>query len=384
MVRERLLRHALQRCASYRLCDLRWMSRCSNGVLAAEVAPTVFSECQVRIAQQHLRVADLLGEQATSAKLALSAFDALDGADKLLSALRGAPRGTEVPAELDAAVRLLRSTDAQLATFFEAFAEDLRRGPAAQPSTPAREALLDDAVSSHIACSVLLQHFVATSQERGVGGGRRRPAEAPGAGVLEPMAGIEGLVRSAAAEASRICDHAFGFSPAVEVAAAPPPPAETAAPVYVGSLVFHALLEVLKNALAAAARAHGERGAVSVRVQRGRGGVVSAAIVDNGFGVTPARRRDILRLGRPRGGDDVYDRLDEQQSYASPQAPPLSGLGIGLPLARLMVSHFGGELQLASAPGLGTTCVVTLPLSDAVRERMPATYGAHAPAHAGA
>ena len=50
---------------------------------------------------------------------------------------------------------------------------------------------------------------------------------------------------------------------------------------------------------------------------------------------------------------------------------PLTGLGVGLPLSRLMARHFGGELHLLSVESQGTDAVLFLP-REVRPERLPA------------
>jgi hypothetical protein len=53
-----------------------------------------------------------------------------------------------------------------------------------------------------------------------------------------------------------------------------------------------------------------------------------------------------FRLGHTTAASHRYDRLKEQQSYASVQIPPLSSLGVGLPISQYFMEHFHGTLQL--------------------------------------
>ena len=55
-----------------------------------------------------------------------------------------------------------------------------------------------------------------------------------------------------------------------------------------------------------------------------------------------------------------WERLQEQQSYATVQQP-LSSLGMGLTLSRLMMRAFGGDLYLLNNGGvIGNGCMATL------------------------
>ena len=66
-----------------------------------------------------------------------------------------------------------------------------------------------------------------------------------------------------------------------------------------------------------------------------------------------------------------WDRLEEQQSYAAVRQP-LGSLGVGLPLSRLMMRAFGGDLDISNnndngeeveGGGIGGGCTATLTIS---------------------
>jgi len=68
-------------------------------------------------------------------------------------------------------------------------------------------------------------------------------------------------------------------------------------------------------------------------------------VEDHGVGMTPA----------------VRDRAGEP--FFSTKAPG-GGMGLGLFLTRTVLEHLGGTLHLDSAPGRGTTAVLTIPVGD--------------------
>ncbi len=98
-----------------------------------------------------------------------------------------------------------------------------------------------------------------------------------------------------------------------------------------------ALLAMLRNA----ARASEQGAAIQLAARRGVEGAVSLEVSDQGRGMdspTLARARDPFFSG-----------------YDSP------GIGLGLEIARLAAEAHGGELQLESQEGLGSTCRLLLP-----------------------
>ena len=97
---------------------------------------------------------------------------------------------------------------------------------------------------------------------------------------------------------------------------------------------------------------------------------VTIDIIDAGTGIVvgnndndnTAAIQQAFMLGHTTASIHRYDRLNEQQSYASVQIPPLSSLGVGLPLSRYFMEHFHGTLQLwnnNNHPNPSTTTVTT-------------------------
>ncbi|MGQ5490321.1 ATP-binding protein [Thauera sp. ZXT1-4] len=75
-------------------------------------------------------------------------------------------------------------------------------------------------------------------------------------------------------------------------------------------------------------------------------------VKDNGPGIDPATQAVVFQKFR-QGGDE----------HSRPQ-----GTGLGLPISRQIIEHFGGRLWLQSAPGEGATFSFELPLTSAASE----------------
>lgn len=85
-----------------------------------------------------------------------------------------------------------------------------------------------------------------------------------------------------------------------------------------------------------------DRGEVRVRLDRATGRI---SVADTGRGISPEER---ARIFEPfREGIDVAHKHE-------------AGLGLGLAIVRQVVDLLGGELELRSAPGEGSTFTVTL------------------------
>ena len=85
-------------------------------------------------------------------------------------------------------------------------------------------------------------------------------------------------------------------------------------------------------------------GRVVVRLRAGEAGA-QVEIEDNGCGIAPEQQALIFEKFR-QGGDAAH----------RPQ-----GTGLGLPISRQIVEHFGGRMWLRSAPGEGACFGFELP-----------------------
>jgi heavy metal sensor kinase len=105
------------------------------------------------------------------------------------------------------------------------------------------------------------------------------------------------------------------------------------------------LRQVFYNLLDNAIKYTPPGGTVAIRCgRRGRDAVVT--VHDTGRGIPPEHL--------PRVFDRFY-RVDRARSREE------GGTGLGLSIAQSIVASHGGQIELASTPGQGTTCTVTLP-----------------------
>ncbi|MGC9325425.1 MAG: HDOD domain-containing protein [Desulfomonilia bacterium] len=103
----------------------------------------------------------------------------------------------------------------------------------------------------------------------------------------------------------------------------------------------HALEQVLMNLLMNAINASSQGSEVVVQVKRGRGDV-QFSVIDHGIGMDQAQIEKIF--------DPLYTAW-----------PLKTGMGLGLSLARDIVDSLGGEIQVYSKPGEGSTFTVSVP-----------------------
>ncbi|MNX98869.1 Sensor histidine kinase MtrB [compost metagenome] len=110
------------------------------------------------------------------------------------------------------------------------------------------------------------------------------------------------------------------------------------------------LLQVLLNLISNAVKfCDREAGRIGIAVQV-LPDALRVDVRDNGCGIDPADQQTIFEKFRQAG-----DNLTEK-----PQ-----GTGLGLPISRQIVEHFGGRLWVQSARGQGATFSFTLPLGQA-------------------
>jgi signal transduction histidine kinase len=106
--------------------------------------------------------------------------------------------------------------------------------------------------------------------------------------------------------------------------------------------------QVLENLVSNAIR-FGGGAPVFVRVQAARGGGAQVEVVDGGPGIAPEDQGRIfdefVQLARDENGDSTG----------------VDGTGLGLPIARRVARLLGGQLDLSSTVGVGSTFRFTLP-----------------------
>jgi Na+/proline symporter/signal transduction histidine kinase len=107
------------------------------------------------------------------------------------------------------------------------------------------------------------------------------------------------------------------------------------------------LMQVLINLLSNAVKfCPAEQGRVEVRLSSVRG-ALRVDVRDNGPGIDPAQHETIFEKFR-QAGDSATGKP--------------AGTGLGLPISRRIVEHFGGRLWVESASGRGATFSFVLPL----------------------
>lgn len=106
------------------------------------------------------------------------------------------------------------------------------------------------------------------------------------------------------------------------------------------------LCRAISNLLSNAVKFSPSGGTVRLGTRLSSENEFTLSVADDGIGINP---QDIERIMEP------FEQADNSISRS------YEGMGLGLPLARSVVRHHGGELSLASTPGQGTTATISLP-----------------------
>jgi two-component system phosphate regulon sensor histidine kinase PhoR len=120
------------------------------------------------------------------------------------------------------------------------------------------------------------------------------------------------------------------------------------------------LRSAMANLMTNAVRYTPEQGRISFAVQTRRDGRLQVEVRDTGIGIAPEHL--------PRLTERFY-RVDGSRSRAT------GGTGLGLAIVKHVVQRHGGELQIRSELGHGSTFSIVLPAAR-VRHQLSAELGA--------
>jgi len=106
-------------------------------------------------------------------------------------------------------------------------------------------------------------------------------------------------------------------------------------------------------------------------------------VSDDGRGIdvaAVAARARAQGVAVPEGSVDVHELLDilcASGFSTRDEADRASGRGVGMAVVRSTIQELGGQLDLRTERGQGTTFTVTLPLTLAITDAIIATVGSH-------
>jgi len=113
------------------------------------------------------------------------------------------------------------------------------------------------------------------------------------------------------------------------------------------------LRQIALNLLSNAVKFTKAGGRVTISTGVDREGGITIAVTDTGIGMT---------------GAEIAIALEPFQQVTSSLSRTNEGTGLGLPLTKTLVELHGGQLDIASAPGRGTTVSVTFPASRSLAQ----------------
>jgi heavy metal sensor kinase len=108
------------------------------------------------------------------------------------------------------------------------------------------------------------------------------------------------------------------------------------------------LRQVFYNLIGNACKYTPEEGTITVRLEATRT-AATVTVSDTGIGIPPEHLPHVF---------ERFYRVDKARTRAD------GGTGLGLSIARSIITAHGGTIDLTSSPGQGTTCTVSLPLSE--------------------
>eukprot|EP01062_Namystynia_karyoxenos_P040718 TRINITY_DN29662_c0_g1_i1.p1 TRINITY_DN29662_c0_g1~~TRINITY_DN29662_c0_g1_i1.p1 ORF type:complete len:511 (+),score=184.55 TRINITY_DN29662_c0_g1_i1:107-1534(+) len=220
-------------------------------------------------------------------------------------------------------------------------------------------AFLDAYMAQRISRRVLARHYLTLRRHR-QGGDE--------SGVFDPRCSPAEVVRSTADMVSGLCSEEFGIAAPVEMAG----DVDTSL-LYIGGHLSYVVRELLKNAMRATVERAGgfdaeEVPAVRVTVTAAPAGDVWISIADQGGGMAPAKLARAFGYGvtdfrqhhRPGVRPGPLDSAEDGWLEIDADARRLAGHGFGLPLARIFLRYFGGELTVRSQEEHGTQAYIRL------------------------
>lgn len=236
-----------------------------------------------------------------------------------------------------------------------------------------RLAALETLLQTHIASQLLIRNHIAAhaAHLENLPSARSRLSHGrSSAGVASTYSSLQQCILDASHEAQMMAEHAgHEGQPLLELDGFDSDPVVACVPHHLS----HIILELLKNAFKTHLDA--DKSSVPVVVRHRIAEIDGAScvcldIVDSGTGVHGGTNA-FQALAKLRPGTR-YERTEHQTSYAAVE-DPLSGLGVGLCLARLHTEHFEGNQLLLCSDGYNTGATATIILTNDAdaRERAP-------------
>ena len=223
---------------------------------------------------------------------------------------------------------------------------------------------VEEFLHSRLMIQLLCDHYVSLNK----GKGKVTGAVSLGADVVD-------VVDDAVTEAKHVCDANLGIAPEVHIQPDKSISGEDfVPPPLIRPWLHHAIVEVSKNAMTSNVQQFLQQPKTSssslppsvyISISKEEMGpscgseYLRIQIKDQGIGL---KNKEGAFGFAQSTSQKRWDRLQEQQSYAAVRQP-LGSLGVGLPLSRLMLRVFGGDLDLTNHERVGNIssgCTATL------------------------
>lgn len=192
-------------------------------------------------------------------------------------------------------------------------------------------------------------------------------------GAISLDADLVDVVEDAIQDANQICDANLGVCPEVIIQPIENGESEDfiARPL-IRSWSHHAIVELSKNAMKSNVEKWQQEPLVTreqlppcvhIKVLRNIDHLL-IQVIDEGVGLDEERRRKAFKFAAS-SSQKRWDRLEAQQSYAAVREP-LGSLGVGLPISRMMLRVFGGDLDLVNREEGGCTATMKILYDDSI------------------
>lgn len=237
---------------------------------------------------------------------------------------------------------------------------ELREAEGEAAIIPAVQYFLDRFYMNRIGIRLLMTNHLALFEEDLTKSSRSRFI-----GVFEPDCHAKTVIRDAAENAALLCDQFYFNSPGVTVREHNTiNPGEDIIIAYVPSHFYFMLFELMKNAMRATVETHhNEDDLPNIEIDIVKGlEDMTIRISDCGGGIPRSQMEKLFS----------YHYSTAPQPDQGIAIAPLAGYGYGLPLSRLYAKYFGGDIQINSMEGYGTSAHVYLKaLSKEAHEVIP-------------
>lgn len=173
-------------------------------------------------------------------------------------------------------------------------------------------------------------------------------------GVIDPLTDLEEVVRHAYSDARFLCEQCYIAAPKLDLRTHNlTSPNNSVSVVHVPSHIYHMSFEVMKNAMQATINANWDKldelPPIKVLICQSDNDI-TVKISDLGGGVDRTTAEKMFK----------YLYTTSPKASLTKESVPLSGLGYGLPLARLYARYFQGDIKAASYENHGTDIYIYL------------------------